>query len=135
MTGNVTWKVAAGVAVALLAGILVLASRGGRYAERQAGPESPEAQRALEVVRALAGDPERADAYVADGTNTPARPAGAAAAVRLSKATGMECQAASWYGGYLRVSVSARMPGDRHIEEHFFFVRSGDRLRITGVDQ
>jgi hypothetical protein len=135
MSSNVTWKVAAGVAIALLAGILLLGSRGGRYARRQAGPESSEVQGALEIVRAVVADPQGADVHVADDASTPARSAVSAAAVRLSKAADLDYQTANWYGDYLRLSVSARTPDGRHVEERFFFIRDGGRLLITGVDQ
>jgi len=127
-------KVVIGVAGALLVvGVLWLIV-GGRGSElREVGGQSKEVQEAMQVLEAIARDPES----VADHMSTDAT-AGAQGMVgdvarRMAEAESLQFESAGWWGGYLRVRVSWPRPGAEPLARTFFFKKEDGRLRVTGL--
>ena len=127
-------KVVMGVAAALVAGgVLWLAfgRRGGGL--REVRGQSREVQEAMQVLEAIARDPERvADHMSADATGG-AREMVGDVARRMAEAESLRFESAGWWGGYLRVQVSWPRPGAEPLARTFFFKKQDGRLRVTGL--
>ncbi len=128
------------VAVVLFAGAaLGLAGfgllRGGRYEQRGAGPASEQARAALEVIHALAREPESVADHLHPTATRLAQGAVEKAAELLHKAESYRLKDAEWFGEYLRVGVLCVLKDGREMERYFLFREEGGQLLVTGLQQ
>ncbi|NLW51692.1 MAG: hypothetical protein GXY85_12760 [Candidatus Brocadiaceae bacterium] len=124
--------------VGVLAGLAVVAVfwavlGGGGRGLRHVSGESADAREAMEVIRAIAGDPTTVAAHMVAGAASGVQEMVAETAERLQEAESIRFEEAGWHGGYLRVRVSWPRPEGDPLTRTFFLKSEGGRLRISGL--
>ncbi|MCK4376299.1 MAG: hypothetical protein KAX19_13260 [Candidatus Brocadiae bacterium] len=103
------------------------------YASSRAAADSEQVQRALEILRSIAAEPDGADRYMSADATERARAAVAEAAEMMGEADSVELKDdAAWFGEYLRVGVTCPRGEEEPLERYFFLTRERGELRITG---
>lgn len=127
-------KVVIGVAGALLVvGVLWLVFGGDAEGLRDVTADSKEAREAMQVLEAIARDPESVADHMSTDATGGARGMVGDVALRMAEAESLQFESAGWWGGYLRVQVSWPRPGAEPLARTFFFKKEDGRLRVTGL--
>ncbi len=104
------------------------------YSPDDAGAESAEVQEALEMLRAMAQEPSTTPDFMSVDSNTQARDFVMAAAELMSRAQSVEHKESTWFGDFLRVTVTCPRDGAKALEKTFYLKKVDGQMRITGLE-
>ncbi len=124
-----------GAVVLVVVCVAIAKMRGGnRYSPDEAGAESAEVREALEMLRAMAQKPSTTPDYMSADSSTQARDFVMDAAELMSRAQSVEHKASTWFGDFLRVTVTCPRDGAKALEKTFYLKKVDGQMRITGME-
>ncbi len=124
-----------GAVVLVVVCVAIVKMRGcNAYSPEDAGAESAEVQEALEMLRAMAQKPSTTPDFMSADSSTQARDFVMDAAEVMSRAQGVEHKASTWFGDFLRVTVTCPRDGAKALEKTFYLKKVGGQMRVTGME-